>query len=145
VRFVLLDATAKKIRVVERAALAAGARNVETVDARAEDLAQQAEYRGQFQFATARAVGALVVQAELVLPFLAQGGMFFAQKGAEPHLAEEIDAARFAIKHLGGALEEIHEIADEQGGRLVCVRKIAETPPRFHRRSGIPAKRPLHG
>ena len=50
---------------------------------RAETFGQSPEFRGQFDYVTARAVARLNVLAELCLPLVKKDGFFFALKAAK--------------------------------------------------------------
>ncbi|MBN1516938.1 16S rRNA (guanine(527)-N(7))-methyltransferase RsmG [Candidatus Sumerlaeota bacterium] len=147
-RVTLLDSIEKKCRAARAAADAVPALAesgcVEVIRGRAEDWAREDGHREQYDFATARAVGACATQAELTLPFLRIGGWLLLQKGAAA--AQEIESATGAIEILGGRLEFVQTI--ERSGQLAPrllagVRKAAHTPEKYPRRSGLPSKRPL--
>ncbi len=94
--------------------------------------------------ALARAVAALPVLAEYLLPLARVGGGMIAMKG-ESALAEAHSAER-ALRLLGGHLRRLHPVtlpgvADER--YLVIIDKIAACPPVYPRRVGVPAKKPL--
>jgi 16S rRNA (guanine527-N7)-methyltransferase len=110
---------------------------------RAEIAGREGGLRGSFAAATARAVGSLSTVLELTVPLLAVGGIAILQRGRIEDW--ERTAATDAALVLGAAVEdEFHsgvEGMDER--RIVLVRKVKETGPRFPRRPGIPEKRPL--
>jgi len=144
IRLVLLDATAKKAVFLEHIKQKLGLDDVEIVVGRAEEVAHLSEYRERFDIVLSRGVAQLPILVELTLPFCAIGGSFIAQKkgGIDP----EISQATKAISTLGGNLREIkkidmEEFTDER--YLVIIDKVAETPPQYPRRPGMPAKRPL--
>jgi 16S rRNA (guanine527-N7)-methyltransferase len=95
--------------------------------------------RERFASATARAVAVAPTVAELVLPFLATGGVAVLQRGTID--ARERTALEDASLMLGGAVETEHQLDGER--RIVLVRKTEATALRFPRRTGIPEKRPL--
>lgn len=143
-RVTLLDATAKKLAFLERAAAELDAANVTCVHGRAEELGHDARYRERFDLVTARAVAALPVLLELCLPFARVGGTGLFPKGIA--LDEELGAARVAAPLLGGRIIEasiLPDIGSEVETRLVVLRKVEHTPRRFPRRTGVPAKQPL--
>jgi 16S rRNA (guanine527-N7)-methyltransferase len=82
-----------------------GLEHVEVIQARAEDLGQDANHREKYDWAVARAVANLNVLSEYLLPFVRVGGTMLAQKGesgpAEAHSAEQ------AMKILGGKLKQL--------------------------------------
>ncbi len=134
----LVESTAKKARFLERVVAELGL-PVRVVEARAEAAGRDPALRGRFASATARAVGSLPTVLELTLPLLAVGGVAVLQRGAvdEPEWFAATDAARM----LGG---EFAERVPQDGAKQVLIfRKYDETPQRFPRRAGVPAKRPL--
>lgn len=117
---------------------------VEVLQKRAEEVGVDPEHRGQYTWAIARAVAALPVLVEYLLPLVRVGGYTLAMKGesgpAEAHNAE------YAFHILGGQLHQLVPISlpgVEEQRYLVVMNKIAATPERYPRRVGIPAKRPL--
>ena len=134
----LLDATAKKVRVLarirEELALPGAA-----LAARAEDAARDERLRERFRHATARAVAIAPAVAELTVPFLEIGGTALLQRGAWQ--AGERDALHDAALVLGA--EVIEERVVEGERRIIVLVKRRATPWRFPRRDGVPVKRPL--
>jgi 16S rRNA (guanine527-N7)-methyltransferase len=129
----------KKRAAFLRTARAALAVDGSVVAERAEDAARNPLYRGQFSSATARAVGSAPTVAELAVPFLALAGRALLQRGAlEP---VERNAVADAALVLGAQLDEERVLDGER--RILVLEKQAPTSPRFPRRNGIPAKRPL--
>ena len=117
--------------------------DINAVHARAEDGART-QLRESFDIATARAVANLSVLAEYALPFVKAGGYFIAMKGTAPE--EEINAAKPAIKLLGGQIEKVMEIPIPEGDlshTLVIVKKTGQTPSKYPRKAGKPVKDPI--
>ncbi len=144
IKLVLLDATAKKATFLHHIRDKLGLDNVEIVVGRAEEVAQEAKYRDNFDLVLSRAVAPLPTLVELTLPFCALGGSFIAQKKGD--IAPEISQAAKAISLLGGNLREVRKIelaefTDERW--LIIIDKVSPTPQKYPRRPGIPAKRPL--
>jgi 16S rRNA (guanine527-N7)-methyltransferase len=117
---------------------------VEVLTARAEELGQLPAYRETYDWAVGRAVAALPVLAEYLLPLAKVGGRILAQKGhsgpAEAHTSEQ------ALKLLGGRIRNLLAVtlpgvAEER--YLVVIDKVAATPPQYPRKPGFPAKKPL--
>jgi len=141
---VLLEAVAKKAAFLRHINQKLGLDDVEIVVGRAEEMAHLGEYREKFDLVLSRAVAPLPTVVELVLPFCVIGGSFVAQKKGDIDL--EIAQAAKAISLLGGRLREVKkvdlaEFSDER--YLVVIDKVSPTPPKYPRRPGIPAKRPL--
>ena len=111
---------------------------------RAEELGQSREHRERYDWAVARAVAAMPVLMEYLLPLVKVKGTVLAQKGETG--PAEAQSSEKAIRVLGGHIRTLHKItlpgvADER--YLIFVDKIASTPPLYPRRVGIPAKTPL--
>ena len=143
-RATLVEATVKKAAFLEHLVTRLGLRDVEVRAGRAETLGHQAGFRQGFDFVVARAVSGMAALAELTLPFCRLGGRVIAYK-TRGALAE-ISGAATAISTTGGELVEVIEVAlpnlgDER--RLVVLDKVADTPERYPRRPGVPARRPL--
>ncbi|GAB4397482.1 MAG: 16S rRNA (guanine(527)-N(7))-methyltransferase RsmG [Anaerolineales bacterium] len=144
VQVTLVDSVAKKTAFCQHLVAALGLEGVTVLQARAEDLGQNAAHREQYDWAVARAVAQLPILAEYLLPLVRVGGGMLAQKGETAH--REAHAAEVALRLLGGHLQQIlpvtlPEVADER--YLVVVNKIAATPPAYPRRAGVPGKKPL--
>jgi 16S rRNA (guanine527-N7)-methyltransferase len=144
IRLVLLEATAKKVDflkyIIEKLALD----GADVVAARAEEAAHQPEYRRRFDYALSRAVAGMAALAELTLPFCNIGGRLIAQKKGD--IAAEVAGAEKAVRLMGGVPPqlkkvELEALSDER--YLVIVDKIEDTPEKYPRRPGMPAKRPV--
>lgn len=129
----LLDALEKRLLWLEEVADILGLEQLSTLHGRGEELSHKAEYREQFDMATARAVADLRILSELVLPFVKVGGLFLAMKAKTAQ--EELEQAQSTISALGGKVLEIvdYDLA-EQNHRLVLIEKISETPKAYPRR-----------
>lgn len=144
-RLTLVEATAKKAEFCQHVVSLLGLEGVEVVHARAEEVGHRPEHREAYDWAMARAVAALPVLVEYLLPFLRLGGKAVAQKGetgpAEAHAGEK------ALGLLGGRISqivplELPGVAERRF--LVVMEKAALTPADYPRRPGVPSKRPLH-
>ena len=143
-RLTLLESSQKTARFLETVLEALGLDDVRLVVERAERAAHTPEHREAYDLAVARGVAPMPTLAEYLLPFARIGGRAVAYKG--PKAPQEVWEARKALETLGGALERIVpvEVPGLPARRmLVCMRKERPTPPRYPRKPGIPAKRPL--
>ncbi len=143
-RMELLEATGKKAAFLRELADALGLPDVTVHNGRAEDLGREPSLRGAFDAVLARGVAKLVTLAELTLPFLHIGGVLVAHKS--PGVDAEVSGAAEAVRTLGGAAPVVHTVGApglEDGRTLVVVEKVAETPDKYPRRAGMPAKRPI--
>jgi 16S rRNA (guanine527-N7)-methyltransferase len=82
--------------------------------------------------------------AEYLLPFCRLGGYCLAQKGEDA--AAEVASAEQAIHLMGGRLNrllpvELPGLAETR--HLVVIDKVAQTPSKYPRPPGRPAKRPI--
>jgi len=139
----LLEATGKKCRFLENVVSELSLDGVEVVEGRAEAVAHDGAHRAAYDVVVARAVAALPVLLEYGVPFLRVGGVLAAAKGSA--VQSELEASGAALEALGAVLEDVTslEIAGLPSQSVVIVRKVAETPERYPRRTGIPTKRPL--
>ena len=140
----LIEATGKKVAILNQMIELLRLDGIQAVHGRAESLGHEEGLRERFDLVTARAVARMPVLAELTLPFCRVGGRVVVHKTARA--GPEIDAAAYAIGVLGGELDKI--IADPSASTdsrktLAVIEKLAGTPSRYPRRPGIPAKRPL--
>jgi 16S rRNA (guanine527-N7)-methyltransferase len=138
---VLLESSARKCAFIERAVAACSVSNVEVVHARTEAWPQGI---GRFDAATARALAPLPVVLEYAAPLLRRGGSVIAWRGRRDRAVEL--AAGVAGAELGLELGEVRRVVPFPGAEhrhLHVATKVAETPPRFPRRAGVAAKRPL--
>ena len=137
-----LDSTKKKLGFIE-AVLSAVSLSGETVHLRAEEADRAPKFRQKFDFATARAVSDLRNLAEYCLPLVRVNGLFLAMKSAAAD--EEITAAKSALALMGGKIEKnrVFKLVENTDRRVVLVRKISQTPPKYPRPSAKIAKNPL--
>ena len=141
-----IDSTAKKVNYVCDTANTLGLTNVHGVAMRAEDGAHDAKYREQYDIVTARAVASLAVLCELCLPYLKVGGSFYAMKGKGA--AEELEAAKGAVKTLGGRFVCMHEFAlytdgEVQTRYIIEIKKETPTHKSYPRPYAKIKKKPL--
>lgn len=143
-RMTLLEATGKKVQFLAEVVQQLQLESVLVVQGRAEELARDPAHRGAYSLALARAVAPLRILVELALPFVRIGGYLAAPKGTGA--AREVREAERALAECGGAVVEVRSLDVPGPGispTLVLVRKAAETPERYPRRTGVPHKRPL--
>ena len=142
-KFVLIESQRRKCAFLEAAVTAAGLRNVQIENTRAELWRGG---MGSAQIVTARAVAARPVVLEYAAPLLQLGGSLIDWRGRiEPG---EAAASRAAAAQLGLELVEELNAAPWPAARdhmLARFEKVAATPERFPRREGIARKRPLGG
>lgn len=140
----LLDAQQKRLNFLEAVVRELGLTNVTLCHSRAEDGGRNPALRERFDVAVARAVAALPVLAEYLLPYVRVGGMALCWKG--PALRQELEAGRAAARLLGGQVEEPLPVTFP--GRdwehlLLPIRKCEKTLRQYPRKAGTPGRSPL--
>jgi 16S rRNA (guanine527-N7)-methyltransferase len=140
----LVESVGKKAGFCQHIVEQLNLENVEVLTTRAEEIGQQTKYREKFDWAVARAVASLPVLLEFLLPLVRVGGGVLAQKGESAHA--EAQLAEKASQILGGKLQHISQltlpgVVEERF--LVVYKKVAATPAKYPRRTGLPAKTPL--
>ena len=140
----LLDSQNKRVDWLEEACESLGLDGVAPINGRAEEAAQVPALRGQYDFATARAVADLRQLSELCLPFVKVDGYFLAMKGTD--CDAELDGARDAIHTLGGEIERCVDYTiphTQVNHRVVLIKKKAPTPSQYPRKWVKIQKNPL--
>lgn len=144
VKVVLADSLNKRIKFLKEVIEKLQLKNIETIHCRAEELGKNKEYREKFDYATSRAVANLSTLSEYLLPFVKLNGSGIFMKTME--IDEELENAKKAIKILGGRIEKVDkfEIPESDLGRsIIIVKKEKQTPSKYPRKPGTPAKEPL--
>jgi 16S rRNA (guanine527-N7)-methyltransferase len=118
-RVTLNDATLKKIKYVQSVIDALPLPNAAAVWGRAENLNQQKEHKGQYDFVTARAVAELQELVQFAAPFLRTGGraLFLKAKNVET----EISTAKRAAAKCGLSLLDVTKYKLAEMDRAIVV------------------------
>ena len=143
-KVVLLDSLNKRIKILAAVIEELGLENISTIHGRAEDIAKKKEYREQFDLCVSRAVANLSTLSEYCLPFVAVNGSFVSYKSGDSE--EEIHQAKHAISLLGGKVKNVDKFqlpGTDMGRALVEIKKTKQTPGKYPRKAGLPAKEPL--
>ncbi len=140
-RFTLIEATGKKCVFLKAVTDLLKLNSVTVVNARAEELSKNENFREKFDTVTARAVARLNVLTELCLPFVKIGGKFIAYKG---NSEEEIKEAENAVKVLGGRINTVKEFTlNDEKRSIIEIVKEKNTPDLFPRTNAKIKKNPL--
>ena len=101
---------------------------------RAEDLAQDKNFRAQYDIVTARAVARMQVLSELTIPYLKVGGKSLALKAS--NAPEELLEAKNALNLLLSKVEDNLSYAPPNGDPryITSGRKEKETPNKYPRK-----------
>ena len=143
-KVVLLDSLNKRIKFLDAVIEELGLENISKIHGRAEDFAKKKEYREQFDLCVSRAVANLSTLSEYCLPFVAVNGSFVSYKSGDSE--EEIQQAKHAISLLGGKVKNVDKFqlpGTDMGRALVEIKKTKQTPGKYPRKAGLPAKEPL--
>ena len=133
-----LEANAKKAAFI-REQLAELGCGGEVYTGRVEVLGHDPRLRERYDRATARAVSSATTVAEYLIPLLRIGGVALLPRGR----AEERESEALADAALVLGAEVLDDITLGGDRRILRLRKRSKTSPRFPRRDGIPAQRPL--
>ena len=140
----LADSLNKRIVFLDDVIGELGLTDIQTVHARAEDLAHNSDYREQYDYCVSRAVANLSSLSEYCLPFVRIGGTFISYKSGE--IEEELAAAKKAIFLLGGQFDQVIPFqleGTDLGRSFVLIKKDKKTAKTYPRKSGMPTKKPL--
>lgn len=138
----LVEAKARKVEFLNALLPALDLTDVTVVGRRAEETGRDPHHREEHDFAVAKALAPIASLAELTLPLVRMGGLVIAPKGKD--VEKEVDGARVALETLKGSIRAVEPIPlAEPAQTAVLIDKDLPTPPRFPRRPGVPAKRPL--
>ena len=137
-----LDGTGKKLAFIESVLSEVGL-NGHILHRRAEEAGNDPLYREKFDFATARAVASLPVLCEYCIPFIKKGGSFISMKSAFSD--DEISSSSGALRTLGGKIESdnMFDLVENTKRRIIIIKKISQTPPKYPRPSAKISKNPL--
>lgn len=140
----LLDSLQKRIQFLDAVIEKLGLEGIETIHGRAEDFAKSQKLRESFDLCVSRAVANLSTLSEYCLPFVKVGGYFIPYKSEK--IAQEKEEAEKALELLGGKFERQVEFmlpSSDIYRNLFVIKKVKETPKKFPRKAGLPAKEPI--
>ncbi|MGT2958582.1 16S rRNA (guanine(527)-N(7))-methyltransferase [Streptococcus bovimastitidis] len=139
----IIDSLNKRITFLNHLAEELDLTGVAFYHGRAEDFAQDKSFRSQFDLVTARAVARMQVLSELTIPFLQVGGQLIALKAQAAD--QEIEEAQKALRLLFAQIIENHhyQLPNGDSRYMTIVEKKKETPNKYPRKAGTPAKNPL--
>lgn len=143
-KITLVDSLNKRINFLSEVINQLNLKEIKAIHGRAEELGKDKKYREQFDVATSRAVANLSTLSEYLIPFVKKEEKVLFMKTLD--VDEELEKAEKAIKILGGKIEKVNKFYlpnSEIGRSVVIVRKEKETPNKFPRKPGTPAKEPI--
>jgi 16S rRNA (guanine527-N7)-methyltransferase len=142
----LVESVAKKARFLQLALDELSIPGTTVLHARVEETSRAGEHRGTYDIATARAVARLSVVAEYCVPLLRVGGHVISMKGRLRD--EELTEGEKAAQKLGAKVSTLMRVprlpeTGEKERWLVILEKVGDTPAKYPRKVGVPAKKPL--
>lgn len=139
----IIDSLNKRIQFLTLLADELHLEKVNCYHGRAEDFAQDKHLRQQFDIVTARAVARMQVLAELTIPFLSLNGKLIALKASAAD--QELEEAKNALSTLFAQVLESknYHLPNGDSRNITVVQKKKETPKKYPRKAGMPAKKPL--
>lgn len=143
-KITLLDSLNKRTVFLQDVTQKLELNNVQVIHGRAEDCAQNKEYREMYDYAISRAVAPLNILLEYLVPYTKINGTVIAMKGN--NVEEELKNACNAIETLKVKTREriTIELPDDCGERnIVIFNKEEKTKKIYPRKAGTPKKNPL--
>ena len=143
-KITLVDSLNKRINFLNEVIKELDLKEIKTVHSRIEDFGKNKEYREKFDYTTARAVANLSVLSEYLIPIAKIDGKCICMKGS--NIEEELNTSKNAIKILGGKIQKIEEFnlpKSDITRNVIIIKKLKNTPAKYPRKAGIPAKEPL--
>lgn len=143
INFILVDSLNKRINFLQEVKNRLEINKLDLIHSRVEDLAHNVNYREKSDIVISRAVANLRVLVEYMLPLVRKKGYCICMKG--PKIDEELKDSKKAIEILGGKIEKIDKITLPQNleRNILIIKKVENTPSKYPRKAGIPAKQPL--
>ena len=141
---VLLDSLNKRVNFLNEVISKLQLTDITAMHGRAEDFAQNKEYRESFDLCVSRAVANLATLSEYCLPFVKKNGRFISYKSEK--VSEEFEVSGKAISVLGGEYENqvTFELPNSDIYRnLFIIKKKSATPGKYPRKAGLPSKEPI--
>lgn len=141
---VLLDSLGKRVKFLNEVISTLHLDKIIAIHGRAEDYAKPGSMRESFDLCVSRAVANLSTLSEYCLPYVKVGGHFISYKSEK--ISEESIAAQHAIGLLGGKVTGQKEFMLPESDiyrNLFIIEKVKETPKKYPRKAGLPAKEPL--
>lgn len=143
-KITLLDSLNKRVSFLQTVIDELGLTEIDAIHGRAEDFAKKGKLREQYDLCVSRAVANLSTLSEYCLPYVKVGGKFISYKSEK--ILEESVVAKNAISILGGKIENQIEFIIPNSDiyrNLFVISKCKETPNKYPRKAGLPAKEPL--
>lgn len=143
-KITLADSLNKRINFLNEVINKLDLKNIETIHTRAEELGKNKKFREKFDIATSRAVANMSTLSEYLIPFVKVNGRCICMKSSD--IDTELENAKKAINILGCEIESKDKFNlpnSDLGRSVIILRKVKNTPSKFPRKAGTPAKEPI--
>ena len=144
-KITLLDSSKKKTTFLKEISKEIGLNSrIKVVTKRAESAGKNITFRGNFDYAIARAVAPATVVAEYLVPFLNSTGQALIYKGSWNENKQQI--LKKALSELNAEIQRIHRflLPNNRGIRnIIRINSNNKCPSQYPRSIGIPKKQPL--
>ena len=143
-KITLADSLNKRINFLNEVINKLNLKDIETIHTRAEELGKNKKYREKFDIATSRAVANMSTLSEYLIPFIKVKGRCICMKSSD--IDTELENAKKAINILGCEIESKDKFNlpnSDLGRSIIVLRKVKNTPSKFPRKAGTPAKEPI--
>ena len=143
-KITLADSLNKRINFLNEVINKLDLKNIATIHTRAEELGKNKKYREKFDIATSRAVANMSTLSEYLIPFIKVKGRCICMKSSD--IDTELENAKKAINILGCEIESKDKFNlpnSDLGRSVIILRKVKNTPSKFPRKAGTPAKEPI--
>ena len=140
-KITLVDSLNKRIEFLKTVIKELNLTNIEAINARIEEFAQN--NREKYDIVTSRAVAPLNILIEYNIPILKENKYFIAYKG---NISQEMVGSEHALKELNAKIEKIEEflLPIEQSNRtLILIKKEKKTNKKYPRKNAEIKKKPL--
>lgn len=144
IKVTLVDSLNKRIHFLNEVIQELNLEGIETIHSRAEEFGRNKKYREKFDMATSRAVANLSTLSEYLIPLVKKEGNCICMKGSD--IEEELERAKKAIKILGGKIDRVDRFSlpnSDMKRNVIMIKKTEETPLKYPRKPGTPAKEPI--
>lgn len=143
-KITLVDSLNKRISFLDEVIHQLQLKEIEAIHARVEEFGKDKKRRENFDIATSRAVANMSVLVEYLLPLVKVGGHCMILKGSS--IEEELVQSQKALTVLGGKVEKVDSFElplTDMKRTIVYLLKEKNTPAKYPRKPGIPAKTPI--
>ena len=143
-KITLADSLNKRINFLNEVISKLDLKNIDAIHTRAEELGKNKKYREKFDVATSRAVANMSTLSEYLIPFIKVEGKCICMKSSD--IDTEIENAKNAINILGCKIESKDKFNlpnSDLGRSVIILKKVKNTPSKFPRKAGTPAKEPI--